>query len=72
MESKLKQHAIIFFAVGIFVHLCAAFITGHIDPGYFSQDMREDELYMFLLAQALAHYGWINRDNIIKEIKKEG
>ena len=70
MENKLKQHAIIFFAVGLFIHLCTAYIEGSLNPVHFSQDMRECELIMFVFVQVLAHYGWINRENIIKEIKK--
>jgi hypothetical protein len=27
-------------------------------------------MIFLIFTQALAHYGWINRENIIKEIKK--
>jgi hypothetical protein len=71
MENKLKQHLYIFLGVGILVHLFAAFIEGTLDPGFYSKDMRECEVIMFFFAQALAHYAWINRERIIKEIKDE-
>lgn len=71
MENKIKQHLYIFLAVSIFVHLCTAFITGSLNPIHYSQDMRECEMIMFIFVQALAQYGWINRENIIKEIKKD-
>jgi hypothetical protein len=70
MENKLKQHLIIFLVVGLFIHLCTAFLVGTIDFTYFSRDMRECELIMFIFVQVLAHYGWINREKILQELKK--
>ena len=70
MEVKLKQHFILFIIVGLFVHLGASYMEGTLDPEYFSKEMRECEMIFLIFAQALAHYGWINRENIIKEIKK--
>jgi hypothetical protein len=45
-------------------------MEGTLDPEYFSKEMRECEMIFLIFTQALAHYGWINRENIIKEIKK--
>jgi hypothetical protein len=71
MENKLKNHAYIFLVVGIFVHLCTAYMEGTLDPSLYSKDMRECEVIVFIFTQTLAHYAWINREKIIKEIKEE-
>lgn len=70
MENKLRQHAYIFLGVCLLVHLCASYIEGTIYPGHFSKEMRECELIMIVYAQLAAHYAWINREKIIKEIKE--
>lgn len=71
MKEKLKQHAIIFVAVTLIVHLCTGYIVGTLNPAYFSRDMRETQLMMLIFVQALAHYAWFNRARISEEIKKE-
>lgn len=70
MKDKLKPHIIIFVVVTLFVHLCTAYMEGTLNPMYFSKDMRECQMLMFILLQALAHYAWFNRENISKELKK--
>jgi len=68
MKEKLKQHAIIFVVVGLFIHLCTAYMQGSFSM---SKDMRECEMIIFIFTQVLAHFAWFNRELIIKEMKKE-
>lgn len=70
MNEKLKQHAIIFILVTIFIHLCTAYMVGTLNTAYFSKDMRECEITMLIFVQVLAHYAWFNREKISNEIKK--
>jgi len=67
MKEKLKEHAIIFVVVGLFIHLCAAYMEGSF---IMSKNMRECEMIMFIFVQVLAHYAWFNREKIAKELKK--
>ena len=68
MKEKLRQHAIIFAAVAVFIHLCTAYMAGSFNM---SKDMRECEMIIFIFTQALAHFAWFNRELIIKEMNKE-
>jgi len=70
MKEKLKQHAIIFVVVALFIHLCTAYMVGSLNPMHFSKDMRESQLMVFIYVQVLAHFCWLNREKIIKELKK--
>jgi len=70
MEEKIKQHAIIFIAVAVFVHLCTAYMMGSLNPLEFSQDTRETQIMIFIYLQAVAHYSWFNREKIINQLKK--
>lgn len=70
MKEKLKEHAIIFVVVAVFIHLCTAYLEGTLNPMYFSKDMRECQLMVFIYSQVLAHFCWLNREKIIKELKK--
>lgn len=70
MKEKLKEHAIIFVVVAVFIHLCTAYLEGTLNPMHFSKDMRESQLMIFIYVQVLAHFCWLNRVKIIKELKK--
>jgi hypothetical protein len=70
MKEKLKEHAIIFVVVAVFIHLCTAYMEGTLNPMHFSKDMRESQLMVFIYVQVLAHFCWLNRVKIIKELKK--
>jgi hypothetical protein len=70
MKEKLKEHAIIFAVVAVFIHLCTAYMEGTLNPMYFSKDMRECQMIMFIFLQVLTHYAWFNREKIAKELKK--
>jgi len=70
MEEKIKQHAIIFIAVALLVHLCTAYVAGSIDPSDLSADTRESQMMIFIYLQIAAHYCWFNREKISRELKK--
>jgi len=70
MKEKLKEHTIIFVVVAVFIHLCTAYMEGTLNPMHFSKDMRESQLMVFIYVQVLAHFCWLNRVKIIKELKK--
>jgi hypothetical protein len=68
MEKKLKQHAIIFVVLAVFIHICTAYMEGSFN---LSKDMRECEMIIFIFTQVLAHFAWFSRELIAKEMKKE-
>lgn len=68
MKEKLKEHAIIFTTVAVFIHLCTAYMEGSFS---LSKDMRECEMIVFIFTQAIANVAWFNRELIINEMNKE-
>jgi hypothetical protein len=70
MKEKLKEHAIIFAVVALFIHLCTSYMEGTLNPMYFSKNTRETQMIMFVFLQVLTHYAWFNREKIAKELKK--
>lgn len=70
MKEKLKEHTIIFVVVAVFIHLCTAYMEGTLNPLHFSRGTRESQVMIFIYLQVLAHFCWLNREKIIKELKK--
>jgi hypothetical protein len=70
MREKLKQHTVIFLVVVLLIHLGTAYMEGTLNPMHFSKGTRESQLMILIYTQVLAHFCWLNREKIIKELKK--
>lgn len=71
MTQKQKEHRNIAIAVLAVVHLLFCYSEGGLNPMSFTKDARDYEIMMILISQAFAHYFWINREKITKELKDE-
>lgn len=71
MTQKQKEHRNITIAVLVVVHLLFCYSQGSLYPMSFSKDARDYEIMMILISQALAHYLWINKEKITKDLKDE-
>ena len=71
MTQKQKEHRNIAIVTLLIVHFFTSYIEGTLFPMEFSRGMRECEVIMIFLTQAVAHWAWINKDSLIKELRDE-
>lgn len=71
MTQKQKEHRNIAIAVLIVVHLLFCYSQGSLYPMSFSKDARDQEILIIIVSQFFAHYLWINREKITKDLKDE-
>lgn len=71
MTPKQKEHRNIAIATLLVVHLLFCYSQGTLNPMQFSKDARDYEITMIIFSQFLAHYLWINKDKITKELRDE-
>jgi hypothetical protein len=71
MTPKQREHKNLTIATLLIVHLLTSYIEGSINPFEFSKGMRECEVIMIIITQVFAHYCWINKEKIIKELRDE-
>jgi len=71
MTQKQREHRNITIVTLLIVHFFTSYIEGTLYPMEFSKGMRECEVIMIFITQALVHYCWINKEKIIKELRDE-
>ncbi len=71
MTQKQREHRNIAIVTLLIVHFFTSYIEGTLYPMAFSKDMREREVIMIIVTQIVAHYLWINKDKIIKDLRDE-
>lgn len=71
MTQKQKEHIRLAIAVLVIVHLLFCYSHGTLYPMTLSKDARDNEIILIIFTQAFAHYFWINKDKIIKQLNDE-
>ena len=71
MTQKHREHRNIAIVTLLIVHFFTSYIEGTLYPMEFSKGMRECEVIMIIITQVFAHYCWINKEKIIKELRDE-
>ena len=71
MTQNQKEHLRLGIAALFIVHILFCYSYGTLYPMTLDKEARDTEIIFIIVTQVFAHYFWINRDRIKKEMKDE-